>query len=439
MAEPHDILHHHHHHEDEEELAELDPAQQSLADALRWTFRLLKWAMVIMLVIYLFSGIFNIREQEAGIRLRFGQIVETGIGGEILEAGGPYFAWPFPIEQVVRIPTDIQQVELHKAFWFEIHKSQATQTEDDMAAGRPGPLNPEKDGFLLSGDANICHARFSLTYQITKPTDFIENIGDPTSKQKMLDAAELVIRNAAEQGIVATVAQLTADRFQKGLTAGDVEIARNRIQDVLDALQSGIEVLTISADRTIFPLSVRRDFQAVTEAESERAKLIEAARQYRDETLGKTAGESAMALLEVIEEYEHASGSQDAVAQAALDDQLDSAFNDLTIETDRGPRRIGGEVALVMNEAKTYRTQVVAEVRGESEYFESLLPHYRQNPDIVLSRLWQDAIEEILPAGDEMIWLPKGHIRIKIARDAELQKKREREQIQKQQEERLGR
>ena len=33
MAEPHDILHHHHHHEDEEELAELDPAQQSLADA----------------------------------------------------------------------------------------------------------------------------------------------------------------------------------------------------------------------------------------------------------------------------------------------------------------------------------------------------------------------------------------------------------------------
>ena len=53
----------------------LDAAQQSLADALRTSFSLLKWVMLVLLVIYLFSGWFSVDAQHRAVRLRFGQIV----------------------------------------------------------------------------------------------------------------------------------------------------------------------------------------------------------------------------------------------------------------------------------------------------------------------------------------------------------------------------
>lgn len=424
----HDPFHHQHPPDDDARIDELDPAQQSFADALRWTFRLLKWAMLAMLVIYLFSNIFKIPQQDFGLRLQFGRIV----GNEILEPGGPYFAWPFPIEQVVRIPRDVQQMKLRTQFWYEIDEQRALQTSDELI-GRPGPLNPEKDGSLLTGDANICHAIFSVTYKITKPTDFIRNVGDP-DRNKAIQAAETVVRNAAEQGIVYTIAQVKADDFQKGLTIDDIQVAKMRIQGVLDTLGTGIRVLSVSADRTVFPISVQADFQAVINADTEKAQQIEEAEQYRADTLGKTAGQVYEPLLALIGEYELAGQSRDAKNLEELDDRFDKAFTKLEVDTEQGPRRIGGDAALIINEAKTYRTQVVAEIRAEADYFEALLPQYRENPKIVRNRLWQDTIKQIFDSADEIIWVPKGHIWVDISRNSELRRQRELEDLKKEQE-----
>ena len=97
----------------------LDAAHQSLADALRVSFWVLKFAMLLLVVVYLFSGVFNVREQEIAIRLRFGQIVGAP-GQQVLEPGGPYFSWPFPFEQIVIIPASPQQIELNREFWYSL-------------------------------------------------------------------------------------------------------------------------------------------------------------------------------------------------------------------------------------------------------------------------------------------------------------------------------
>jgi hypothetical protein len=90
---------------------------------------------------------------------------------------------------------------------------------------------------------------------------------------------------------------------------------------------------------------------------------------------------------------------------------------------------IGGDVAQVINAAKTYRTQVVERVKGDRETFERLLPQYERNPRIILSRLWEDARERILTGDVETFYTVPGQLELQLDRDPVIQKERQQEQI----------
>ena len=64
----------------------MDPANQSLADALRLSFRLLQVGILALLAVFLFSGFQTVEEGDVGVRTRFGAIV----GDQGLEQIGPY-------------------------------------------------------------------------------------------------------------------------------------------------------------------------------------------------------------------------------------------------------------------------------------------------------------------------------------------------------------
>src|SRR5436190_20274143 len=51
----------------------LDPANQSLADALRASFRVLKAVMLLLIVIFLFSGMFMVDQNEVVVLSRLGK------------------------------------------------------------------------------------------------------------------------------------------------------------------------------------------------------------------------------------------------------------------------------------------------------------------------------------------------------------------------------
>ena len=58
----------------------LDPANQSLAEALRKSFRILKLLMLVLVVLYFLSGWFSVKPGDVGVILRFGRILGTGPG-----------------------------------------------------------------------------------------------------------------------------------------------------------------------------------------------------------------------------------------------------------------------------------------------------------------------------------------------------------------------
>ena len=392
----------------------LDPAQQSLAEALRVSFTILKLAMLALLVAYAFSGTFSVGSNEVALRLRFGDYVGDP-GNRVLERG-TYLAAPFPIEQIVKVDTRPVTLVLDKEFWFETSAQESGLTRGQLQARKAMPLHPLRDGSLITGDSNIAHAKWTLTWRVGDPVAFLTNVG---SKQVAAD----IVRLVAQQGIVQAIAQLAADDLLRGIV--NRELAVGLMQERLDGMRTGLVIDQLVLDKVSAPMRVAGSFDAVTSAESDRASRIVAAQQERSRILGETAGEASGRLMELVTAYEQAVERGDKEAALRIQGEIDAALADLRV----GDTAIGGEVARVINTAKTYRTQIVERVASEAQAFEQLLPQYDRNPRLVLSKLWEDARETILTGDVETFYTVPGQLELQLNRDPELQKERQKEQM----------
>ena len=393
----------------------LDPAQQSLAEALRVSFGILKIGMLALLVAYAFSGTFSVGSNEVALRLRFGDYVGPP-GGRVLERG-TYLAAPFPIEQVVKVDTRPVTLSLDKEFWFETTEDESGLTRTQLQLRRAQPLHPLRDGSLITGDSGIVHAKWTLTYRVTNPVDFLNNVGSP-------NLAKSLVRLVGQQGIVHAVAQLPADEILRGIA--NREYATGLMQDRLSAMRTGITIDQLALDKVSAPMRVAQSFDAVTTAETDRAGRIVAAQQEWAKILGETGGEASGLLLAILDKHAGAAERGDESLMQEMQAEIDQALTTLRIDG----RPIGGEVARIINTAKTYRSQIVEQVATEAQSFGQLLPQYRQNPRLVTAKLWEDARERILTGDVETFYTVPGQLELQLNRDPELQKQRQKEQLQ---------
>lgn len=391
-----------------------DPAQQSLEEALRVGFAILKWAMLVLLVAYAFSGTFSVGSNEVALRLRFGDYVGDP-GNRVLERG-TYLAAPFPIEQVVKVDTRPATLTLDREFWFETNKDDSGLSRAELQGRKSLPLHPLRDGSLITGDSGIAHAKWTITWRIGDPVAYLTNVGSKPM-------ATEIVRLVAQQGIVQAVAQLAAADLLRGVV--NRELAVGVMQERLDAMRSGLVIDQLTLDKVSAPMRVAGSFDAVTTAESDRAGRIVAAQQERSRILGETAGEASGALWELITQYEHAVDAGQHAAAAGMVGRIEAAIESLVIEG----TPVGGEVARLINGAQGYRTQVVERVAGEAQAFEQLLPQYGKNPRLVLAKLWEDARESILTGDVETFYTVAGQLELQLNRDPEIQKLRQQEQL----------
>src|SRR6185436_15471344 len=96
--------------------------------------------------------------------LRFGKPIGDGAGR--LLRPGLHWSFPYPIDEVVKIPIGQIQTVTSTVGWY------ATTPEAELAGTEPpaGPsLNPAVDGYTLTADGNIIHVRVTLGYRIKDP------------------------------------------------------------------------------------------------------------------------------------------------------------------------------------------------------------------------------------------------------------------------------
>ncbi len=367
----------------------IDPANQSIADALRITFALLKVGMLVLLALYALSGFQFVKEGEQGIRLLFGRVEESRI------EPGFRFSWPFPLGEMKRINTGDNELRVDDVFWIAMEADAPSEASYDKLAPR-NSLKPESgSGSLLTADGNIAHARVSVHYHRASPVEYARNID--AGPEPALAQEKLLVRLAVQRGVVHAAAQTTIDEILKqtlGQTGGTVgQIARSAAQAVLDQQGTGIVIDSVTLDPKP-PRLVFEDFAKVQAAVSNAAKAIEDARLEARRQLNAAAGAAAGPLVGAIDDYEQAIARGDQPGQDAALARVDEML-------DRGHAKDGnedvlvtGEAARLISEARQYRSEVVARRRGEHDTFRAKLEQFRSNPDVMIRNEWTSALAE---------------------------------------------
>lgn len=430
--------HHHPEHDDGPEVPyeQMDPAQQSLADALRVTFFILKFVMVVMVVLYFISGIFTVESDQVAVKLRFGTIVGEG-DGRVIQPG-INFAWPFPVDQVVKVKTSVRTFDINQAFWWKV--KDPTKTEDEQVGT---DLNPNVDGSFITGDANIVHAQWVVQYRVADPVLFIENVADLniSDPERLIDTvvrkgqetgkpedyvAPGIVRAVVEEALVYAVSRAKSDdliKKQAGEVTGlAVDYARKR----LSAMETGIEIVAIGMPETRMPLSVREAFQETLRAENDRATFIADARKKAAEILGGAAGETHEHLWRMITDYDNALEAGDAATAKDIDDRLGFAMRQKEIKKADGlPIAIGGDVAGIISGAESFRNQIENDAKQRAQTFRELKEDYDANPRIFTAREWQKVLQAVFADKNVEVFAFNGNLRIHLNRDPEKETKRQ--------------
>ncbi len=429
--------HHHHHshdhdHDHDHGHQPLDPAERSLADALRVSFFILKLVMVVLVIWYLFSGMFVVESGNVAVVLRFGEIVGKSKETQVVQPGKLNFTLPFPVDQVVRIPTSNQTMALDGSFWYQPAQGQAVNPELEM------------QGALITGDANVIHGKWTVRYQVSDPVDFVRNLANLkiTDSKRMLKEAESTIAAAVEEGIVHAAARTRADDLlklklqDKETKQGMHDLAIEHAQATLNRMGAGIKIDSLSADGIAVPRQVEEAYKNVIAAENEAADVIAKARKERSELLVAAAGESHEALWALVKRYATAVDAGNAEQVKSIEAEFDRAFAAKAIEWQGRQVTISGDAASAISSAEGYRSQVETDARRDAEAFRDLKAKYDQDPRIFLARKWLAVKEHIFANPDIEIWLmpPDGQFRGIYNRDPKLKDDRERrrtEQLQK--------
>lgn len=276
---------------------------------------------LILLALWLFTGMYQIQPAEQGIVLRFGQYADT-IGS------GFHIRLPQPIETVLRANVGSRN-QINIGFRAD-SDGRGTQTAD---------LTP--DSLMLTGDANIMHVQFTVSWQITNAQDYFF----------MVDDVEPTIRAVADSAMREAVGQSKVDLILTSDRARIQEQVRETMQSVLDGYKAGVTILAVALQDTKPPAQVVEAFNDQQASTSDRERSINEAQTYANSIVPKARGDASK----------------------------------------------------IVQDAEAYKQQAVTLAQGESQRFLSILEQYRASPQVTRERLYIETMQRILGRSNKVI------------------------------------
>lgn len=439
MAHKHEHKHGHEHVTPSDvetvESRELDAAGKSLSDALRISFAILKVIMIVLVVAFLVSGFKTVEPGERALVLRFGAI--RGVGEERVLGPGWHWVFPYPVDELVKIPVEAQIRLPVTSFWYR-------QTRNDIIGEGPKPrnlvpekLNPLTEGYCLtrgrvdesrflsgptaadpgapaltldreSSDYSIVHTQWQIDYQVGNIEAFYTNVfvRDVSPGQIYFDVMKEwiapLLRSVVEDSVVTAMVNYTIDEAIQSTDTIPRHVEQ-LVQQKLDAIDSGIRVTKVQLVAATWPRQVDRAFEEFIAASQRSGMAISDARNYAEQTLTDAAGQIAEPL--------------HAALMADDPDERRLAFL---------WSQVAGEAQNTVAQAAAYSTKVVEGAKANATYLMSILPEYRKWPELVAQGIYLDTIERVLQNADEKFVLgpaelSKGQeIRILVNRDQTL-------------------
>jgi modulator of FtsH protease HflK len=397
-----------------------DPAQQSLVSALRSSFAVLRLIMIVLLVLYLSSGVFRIQPGEQGVIVRLGKLVDNAdTGRPVFEHGWIWWALPAPIDEKIRLSGSIQKLKID-TFLFKRQDADIT-SKTDIASIRPtsNTLKPGQDGAMLTGDMNLSHGLWEVEFRLSDAAQFVKSVSEEAG------GIEPILRRLFETAILREVAHYKVEEVTRTRIDILADRVARRLQNELKDLDLGVEVVKVNPN-SIVPPQVAPAFEEVTRAENERKQQEDAAQKRATEILNQVAGPQHRELLEKISQYGAAElAGADPARLQQLRDQIGEAL-----------KTAQGEVATRLKEAEAERDTAQQKINREYQEFTFWLQQYRQHPKATLISLWASMRSDVLDNRDnEIFWVPTSEvIDIVVNRDPDRAIEAEKQRYQKQME-----
>jgi membrane protease subunit HflK len=377
----------------------LDLGFQYLSNALRVSFIALKLIMIALVVLFFASGFRTVEPNEEALVLRFGKI--RGMGEDRILRPGAHWVFPYPIDEIVKIPVGNMINLAINSFWY-------FQTGQEIVAGTKRqvppsqPLNPVRDGYCITrsekqsaeiegvdgSDYNIVHSKWQLTFQIVDSESFFKNVYVEGVKPGQ-DYFDVITRSISpmlkavfDDAVVTAMVHYSIDEALSSQDRIPKHVQKLMQQKLTQQMNSGIKVESVQLIEMKPPRQVEPAFQNLSKASQDRERRISEARTEAGNTLNEAAGPVARELF------------------AALHDETISEQEKELLWS-----RAAGAAQAKISRARAYATKVVQDAEADAEYLNKILPEYRQRPELVLQKIHNDAIVHVLEKADKKIMI----------------------------------
>jgi modulator of FtsH protease HflK len=227
------------------------------------------FGIILLAVIWTFSGLYRVLPDEQGVVLRFGKFIST-------TQPGLNYHIPYPIETV--LTPKVTKVNRIDVGFRSASDSGRTSGIGDV---------PE-ESLMLTGDENIANIDFSVFWVIKDAGKFLFKIQSPVE----------TIKAAAETAMRQVIAK---SKLQSILTEGrsSIEIETQEIiQSILDEYESGIQVTQVQTQKADPPDQVIDAFRDVQAARADMERSKNEAEGYANDVIPRARGDAAKILQE---------------------------------------------------------------------------------------------------------------------------------------------
>ena len=227
------------------------------------------FGLILLVVVWTFSGLYRVLPDEQGVVLRFGKFVST-------TQPGLNYHIPYPVETV--LTPKVTKVNRLDIGFRSVSDSGRTSGIGDVS----------EESLMLTGDENIVNIDFSVFWVIKDAGKFLFEIQSPVETVKA--AAETAMREV-----------IAKSRLQSILTEGRSRIeieTQEIIQSILDEYESGIQITQVQTQKADPPDQVIDAFRDVQAARADMERSKNEAEGYANDVIPRARGDAAKILQE---------------------------------------------------------------------------------------------------------------------------------------------
>lgn len=254
-------------------------------------------AGLVLVGLWLLSGIYFVASREQGFVMRFGRVVAHSSPGI-----NYHLPWPIETKQVFEVvggkPLNI-----------------GTQPGSD-ASDTQSKIDVPSESLMLTADENIVDVNFSVLWTVKNASAYLFGV----------DAPDKAIKTVAESAMREVIGQTSFEAINPNREAIESNV-RQLMQKKLDLYGAGVEITSVQLGKAAAPEPVSkadRDVEAaqtsqegmrsdaeayankiIPEARGQAAQIVQQAEAYRQQAIAEASGE-AKRFLAVYEEYRKA-------------------------------------------------------------------------------------------------------------------------------------